>query len=176
VRSFAIAAPLCVFVAACTTATSSGDTGGSNSSSSSSGSGGDSGDDAVLADARAYNLAKVNQYRAQAGVAPLHADAALDAFAQAASTELSQDHASHKYFADHATTCACGVMAENQGAPGGWIAGPIHAQIDQVLDLMMSEGPGGGHHDDIVSPKATRLGVGIVNPGGTMYFTNDFGN
>jgi uncharacterized protein YkwD len=153
--------------------------GGASSSSGASGSSGTSGSsgsgDPTLDDARAYNLKRVNELRAQAGAAALSLDDALDTFAQAASTELSTDHDPHQYFKDHAATCGCGIMSENQGDSNGWTPGPVHQQIDDVLALMMSGGPGEGHHDNIVSPRVTRLGVGIVNPGGKMYFTNDFG-
>jgi uncharacterized protein YkwD len=135
-----------------------------------------SADDApVSSDARAYNLEKVNAYRKQAGVPPLALDDKLDDFAQAASTELSQDHAAHQYFMDHAKSCGCGIMSENQGDANGIPPADVHTQIDEILGLMMSGGPGEPHHDNIVSPSWTRLGAGIVNPGGRMYFTNDFG-
>jgi hypothetical protein len=39
---------------------------------------------------------------------------------------------------------------------------------------MMAEGAGGGHHDCLMNRRWTRLGVGIVNPGGEMYLTIDF--
>jgi uncharacterized protein YkwD len=183
-RAVVALAPL-LFAAACSNANTTGIPVGSGSSSGASGSSGTSGassssgslgsGDPALDDARAYNLKAINELRAQAGVAALSLDDALDAFAQAASTELSTDHQPHQYFKDHAASCGCGIMAENQGDWNGWTPGPVHQQIDDILQLMMSEGPGGGHHDNIVSPRATRLGVGIVNPGGKMYFTNDFG-
>jgi uncharacterized protein YkwD len=152
---------------------SSGDGGGS-SSSGASGTSGTSGDP-VLDDARAYNLKRINELRAQNGVGALVLDEGLNTFAQAASTELSTDHLPHEYFKQHAASCPCQLMSENQGDWNGWTPGPVHQQIDDVLALMMSGGPGEGHHDNIVSPQVTRLGVGIVNPGGKMYFTNDFG-
>jgi uncharacterized protein YkwD len=132
--------------------------------------------DPVLDDARQYNLARINALRAQNGSPPLKLDDALDAFAQAGSVELSQDHKPHAHFTSSYSTCGCNVQAENQGDPNGWIVEPIHQQIDDILNLMMSEGPGGGHHDNILNPQSTRLGVGIVNPGGALYFTNDFGS
>jgi uncharacterized protein YkwD len=140
-------------------------------SSSSSGSAGDP----VLDDARQYNLSRINALRAQNGAGPLRLDDPLNTFAQAGSEELSQDHAPHKHFITSYASCGCNVNAENQGDPNGWTAEPIHQQIDDILTMMMSEGPGGGHHDNIVNPQWTRLGVGIVNPGGALYFTNDFG-
>jgi uncharacterized protein YkwD len=161
------------------TTTSGSSSGGGSSSGSSDGGGSSSGSsgsgDTVLDDARQYNLARINALRAQNGRGALALDDALDTFAQAASTELAKDHQAHQYFIKNAQTCGCGIMAENQGDPSGWQPGPIHDQIDQILDLMMSGGPGEGHHDNILSPNATKLGVGIVNPGARMFFTNDFG-
>ena len=110
-----------------------------------------------------YNLDQINMLRAQNGAGALVLDPALDAFAQAGSVQLSQDHSPHAHFTSSYATCGCNVEAENQGDPNGWTVAPIHTQIDQILSLMMSEGPGGGHHDN------------IVNPGGALYFTNDFG-
>jgi uncharacterized protein YkwD len=50
----------------------------------------------------------------------------------------------------------------------------VGRQIDEILALMMDEGPGGGHHDNMLDPRWTRLGVGITNPGGEAYVTTDF--
>jgi uncharacterized protein YkwD len=126
-------------------------------------------------DARQYNLSRINALRAQNGAGPLVLDDTFDAFAQAGSDELAQDHRPHAHFSSDVSSCGCDVRAENQGDPNGWTVASIHTQIDQILDAMMSEGPGGGHHDNIVNPQWKRLGVGLVNPGGSLYFTNDFG-
>ena len=40
----------------------------------------------------------------------------------------------------------------------------------------MDEGPGGGHHDNILNPKFASVGVGLVIKDGGLYFTNDFSN
>ena len=149
--------------------------GGSGSDAGGDAGGGTSSGDPTLDDARQYNLQRINALRAKNGAPALHLDDKLDAFAQAGSVELSQDHKPHANFSANYATCGCDVQAENQGDWNGWTPGPIHDQIDQILDLMMSEGPGGGHHDNIVNPQSTRLGVGIVNPGAKLYFTNDFG-
>jgi uncharacterized protein YkwD len=145
------------------------------------GAGGDAAPDAgaglsVLDDARLYNLTRINALRAAHGRGPLALDKTLDDFAQAASTELSIDHAGHQYFIGHASTCGCGALAENQGDPSGWNPAPVHQQIDQILSTMMAEGAGGGHYQNILLANATKLGVGIVNPGGVLFFTNDFGH
>lgn len=128
-----------------------------------------------LAEARAYTLFRVNGFRAQAGRAPLRLDDGINAFSQAASQELSQDHTPHRYFQSNWSACACRINAENQGDWNGVPPAPVHNQIDEMLNLMMSEGPGGGHYENMLSAKWTRMGAGIVNPGGMMYFTNDFG-
>jgi hypothetical protein len=40
---------------------------------------------------------------------------------------------------------------------------------------MMAEGPGGGHHDAIVNPSYTRVGIGIiVDSQGQTWLTEDF--
>lgn len=129
----------------------------------------------MLDSVREHCLAKINEYRQQAGAPAMVLDDKLNAFAQAASTQLSQDHSPHAYFIANAGKCSCGVMAENQGSPSGWPAGDANTQVDQILAAMMKEGPGGGHHDNIVNPKHKRLGVGAVGPGAKLFFTNDFG-
>ncbi len=128
-----------------------------------------------LAEARAYTLFRVNAFRAQAGRAPLRLDDGINAFSQAASQQLSQDHTPHRYFQTNWSACACRINAENQGDWNGVPPAPVHNQIDEMLNLMMSEGPGGGHYENMLSAKWSRMGAGIVNPGGMMYFTNDFG-
>ncbi len=39
---------------------------------------------------------------------------------------------------------------------------------------MMDEGAGGGHQDNMLDAKMHRLGVGLVQDGDKLYFTNDF--
>lgn len=129
-----------------------------------------------------YNVERVNAYRAQHGLPPLLYDAAISSFARRGSEQLARDHTPHAHFAAHAKG-APGFgsrAAENQGDPGG--VGALDAdprkngqkQIDLMLKLMMDEGPGGGHYDNIVNPSFRRIGVGIVYVGGKQYLTNDF--
>jgi hypothetical protein len=99
-------------------------------------------------------------------------DDALDDFAREGSEQLARDHRPHGHFRENAARCIdCG---ECQGAPEGWRQEPVAVQVDEILAGMMAEGPGGGHHDALLSPRWTRMGVGITNPGGVMYFTIDF--
>jgi uncharacterized protein YkwD len=134
-----------------------------------------SGDPAVDA-ARAYNLQRINEIRAQAGLAPYQSDDRMNEFAAAASKALSQTQVAHAYFSQNVGACNCGIRAENQGDPSGWTPADYKTQIDEILRVMMDEGPGGGHHDAIVSTRHTKIGMGFVGLGGELYFTNDFGN
>jgi hypothetical protein len=129
-----------------------------------------------------YNVERLNHYRARAGVGPLLYDAKISSFAHAGSRQLSDDHHPHAHFAAHAEG-APGFgshSAENQGDPNG--VPPFEGdhvasgkkQIDIMLKLMMDEGPGGGHHDNMLNPKYRRIGIGLYYVGGTLYLTNDF--
>lgn len=128
-----------------------------------------------------YNVEQVNAYRARGGLPPLLYDARLSAFATVGSQRLSRDHTPHANFADKAQSQRFGSRsAENQGDPGGVpVMDPDprrngQKQVDIMLKLMMDEGPGGGHYDNIMNPKLRRIGVGLVVAGGRFYMTNDF--
>jgi hypothetical protein len=93
---------------------------------------------------------------------------------------LESSGQAHGYFASQANAGAiwtegfCGSAAENQ-APGWPVNGDEDATIDAILKSMMDEGPGGGHHDNIVAAASTRVGVGlVVDAQGALWFTNDF--
>jgi hypothetical protein len=129
-----------------------------------------------------YNVDRINHYRAQKGLPPLLYDAKISAFATRGSEQLSRDHAPHAHFAEKSQG-APGFgsrSAENQGDPNGvppLAPDPMTSgkkQIDIMLKLMMDEGPGGGHYENIVNTKYRRVGVGLVNAGGRLYLTNDF--
>lgn len=129
-----------------------------------------------------HNVEQINKYRAQKGLAPLLYDAKISAFARRGSERLARDHVPHAHFAENVQG-APGFgsrSAENQGDPHGVPAmdpDPVKSgkkQIDVMLKLMMDEGPGGGHHDNMMNPKFRRVGVGLVDVGGRLYMTNDF--
>jgi hypothetical protein len=128
-----------------------------------------------------YNVDRVNAYRAQGGVPPLLYDARISAFAIAGSQRLSRDHVPHANFAESAQAQHFGSRsAENQGDPRGVPTMDADAwrnaqkQVDIMLKLMMDEGPGGGHYDNIMNPKMRRIGIGNVYASGRFYLTNDF--
>lgn len=128
-----------------------------------------------------YNVDRVNAFRARGGLPPLLYDRRLSAFAAKGSQRLAHDHVPHANFAAHAQSQHFGSRsAENQGDPGGvprldadrWRNAT--KQVDIMLKLMMDEGPGGGHYDNIMDPKMRRIGIGNVVVGDRFYLTNDF--
>jgi len=123
-----------------------------------------------------HALDKMNGYRAAANVAPFTLDGRLSAFAAEGSRELAAGGSAHGHFADAGSDIwqagFCNDAAENQ-APG-WPGGDAATVIDSMLQSMMDEGPGGGHHDNIMNADLSRIGVGLVNQGGAFYFTTDF--
>jgi uncharacterized protein YkwD len=121
----------------------------------------------------------LNMYRSQAGVAAIKYDATLSVFSTKASQALAAGGAAHQYFIDASQSGTlfssgfCGGAGENQ-APGWAIQPDENGAIDSVLAAMMGEGPGGGHHDAIVSPSYGIVGVGLVVQTDGLWFTNDF--
>jgi uncharacterized protein YkwD len=154
--------------------------GGSGGTTGGGGSGG-GGSSGATGDAHVqHNLATLNMYRAQNGASALVLDDQLSMFSTTASMQLESTGQAHGYFAQQANSGAiwnegfCSGAAENQ-APGWPVDGDEDATIDAILKAMMDEGPGGGHHDNIVNPQETRVGIGLVVDGqGQLWFTNDF--
>jgi uncharacterized protein YkwD len=126
----------------------------------------------TLNEARSHVLTYVNGLRSLNGVGLLELDDGLTEFAQDGCEQLARDHRPHGHITDHRGECpSCG---ENQSGANGWRSGPVGRQVDEVIELMMAEGPGGGHRDNMLDARWGHLGVGIVNPGGPMYLTMDF--
>lgn len=129
-----------------------------------------------------YNVERINAYRARLGLPPVLYDAKISAFAREGSARLAKDHAPHAHFRERAQG-APGFgsrSAENQGDPAGVPSMDADReksgkkQIDVMLKMMMDEGPGGGHYDNMTNPKYRRVGIGLVYEGGRLYMTNDF--
>ena len=140
---------------------------------------------AAASGSEGYNLARVNAYRTAAGLAPVSIDPALSGFARAGSAQLMNDHVPHGHFRNAGSSLFkqgfAGGAAENQGSPTGWPRAAndptqnTRRQIDQILASMMAEGPGGGHHRNMMNPKAKRIGIGLIeDSSGQLYLTNDF--
>ncbi len=124
-------------------------------------------------DARDYVQGYLNGVRKLNGVGVLVRDDSLDAFAQAGSDELAQDHLPNQHMAAHAPELRV-AGAEIQGPPDGSRPGPLQDQIAAVLLRFTGEGHGGTHHDAMLRPEWRKLGVGIAHSDGRTYFTADF--
>jgi uncharacterized protein YkwD len=132
-----------------------------------------------------YNVEQINRYRSTKGLGPVLYDSKISSFATRGSQQLSRDHTPHAHFAANATgpTPPPGFgsrSAENQGDPGGVPSMDGDAakngkkQVDIMLKMMMDEGPGGGHYDNMMNPRFRRVGIGLLYAGGKLYMTNDF--
>jgi uncharacterized protein YkwD len=120
-----------------------------------------------------YNLELLNSYRAKAGATALLYDAKISRFAVDGSKQFARDNTPHAHF-----------KAQAQGAPGFG----THSSENQgdgkgadgkrmiaiLLQAMIDEGPGGGHHDNMLSTKVRRVGIGLYFEGDHLYLTNDF--
>jgi uncharacterized protein YkwD len=130
-----------------------------------------------------YNLELLNQYRSRAGLHPLLYDAKISAFAMQGSRQLASDHTPHAHFAARIKDHPPGFgsrSAENQGDPNG---APVmdpdpftngKKQVAIFMKIMFDEGPGGGHHDNMMNPRFRRVGIGLLTVNGRLYLTNDF--
>jgi uncharacterized protein YkwD len=124
-----------------------------------------------------HNLDALNLYRTQAGVPSLVLDQKMSSFATDGSLALASGGATHGHITQAAQDGSlakagfCNGWGENQ-APN-WVGPDQNADIDAILQAEMAEGPGGGHHDNIVNPMWTRVGIGLIVEGG-LYMTNDF--
>ena len=102
-------------------------------------------------------------------------------FDEDASMELKKSNTAHQYFMQQAQSGAiwkegfCNGAAENQAPNWPIPNGDVDKVVDAILKAMMDEGPGGGHHDNILASSSTRVGVGlIVDAQQQLWFTNDF--
>ena len=62
------------------------------------------------------------------------------------------------------------AAGENVGEAGG----SESAAIQALHQSMISEGPGGGHYQNIMSTTFTTVGIGLYYTSGTLWLTGDF--
>lgn len=139
-------------------------------------------DGKAIAAAMQHNLNKLNAYRARHGAPALQMDKSLNDFALQGSIEFAKTQNPHAHFAPLVGAPNklgfVGVRGENQSVgyvPAG--ANGLNKVVDDALQVMMDEGPGGGkrnHYDNIVDPRFRRVGIGLAVVDGKLWFTNDF--
>jgi uncharacterized protein YkwD len=133
------------------------------------------------AQAEAYVAKLVNQHRSAAGVPALTLNQTLSLASRTHSCDMElHRHLTHTG-SDGSTPgdriAATGLKftrwGENIGRCGD--RDPLSG-IAQVDAAMMAEPlTQGNHHWNIVNPAYTQLGVGVIDAGGAVYFTEDFG-
>jgi uncharacterized protein YkwD len=123
-------------------------------------------------EARDYVLRYINGVRKLNEAGLLVRDESLDAFAQAGSDELAQDHRPNQHMVLHSGDIHA-MSTEVQGPPDGTAPGVLQDQIADVLVRSMGEGPGGVHHDAILRREWRKVGVGIARREGRTYLTVD---
>ncbi len=112
---------------------------------------------------REYATRFVNGLRAEKGMGPLERNTELDDFAQRRAERYRHD-------GFDLPRIACARCTELHGPGEGMWPMPVEQQVDAILSVMLREGPGQPDHDALLSPEWRRAGVGVVNPGGELYF------
>jgi hypothetical protein len=143
---------------------SSSSSGGASSGSSGGASAGSSSSSGTTAEE--ICVATINDYRKAKGLAAYTrwTDNEACTAGQAAS-----DGASGKA---HGAFGKCGESAQNE-CPG-W-PGPPETMIPKCLAMMMGEGPGGGHYDNMMSAKYTKVSCGFAAAGsGAIWAVQNF--
>lgn len=111
-------------------------------------------------DERAYCVEVLNELRAQASRPPLTRSAALETCATAGAQSDAASGSPHGHFV---ATGGCGGTTFAENETPGWPLqnfGSVREVIRASAQMMYDEGPGGGHHDNIVGDY-TEVGCGI---------------
>lgn len=123
-------------------------------------------------DIAARVLARINQARAEAGLAPLARNGQLDAAAQAHANDLQSGAASGHRGAN-------GSTMQQRIANAGYIASAVgenwgaYRTLDQIMDFWLSDPP---HRRNILSAKFRDIGIGVAaRPNGGLIIITDFG-
>jgi len=98
-------------------------------------------------------VSTINEYRRAKGLAPYVRWAEAETCSDGQAKSDGQTSSAHGAFG------RCGELAQNE-CPG-W-PGPPEQMIPKCLAAMMDEGPGGGHHDAMMSRRYTKVACGFA--------------
>ena len=112
---------------------------------------------------REYTRQFIDGVRAEKGVGRIERDAELDDLAQRRAEQYRHEHYD-------LPRVVCAHCYELNGPGEGMWPMPVDQQVDTILSVMLRGGPGEAEHDALLAPDWHRAGVGIVNPGGELYF------
>jgi hypothetical protein len=108
----------------------------------------------------------INAYRAKLGLPALARWNAGEVCATGQCKADAQKNQPHSAFP------GCGEFAQNE-CPG-W-PGPARSMIDGCLQTMWAEGPGGGHYENMASPRWTQVSCGFTTlPSGDVWAVQNF--
>lgn len=110
-------------------------------------------------------LARINEVRATAGVAPLQAHADLDEVAENWSTRMATQGIFY-HNPNYAT--------EYPGTPWGWGENIAYAYTDNVLYPQTLLENSSGHYANMVNANFTHAGIGVYAHNGYLYVTQNF--
>lgn len=121
----------------------------------------------------AFCVDEVNRLRATVGKPPLNKSDRVEVFSDVAARIDAEAHQAHKYFRD--TNGGNGAaMAENE-IPWWKLSryGSVRAIIREGLANEWSEGPGGGHYENMTGPYG-EIACGIAVTNDEVTVTQDF--
>lgn len=121
----------------------------------------------------AYCVSVINQHRAAHSKPALTRSPEIEACAAAGAREDAASGRAHGHFSG---TGGCGFTADAENEIPGWPLGnrSIPEIIDDGTQMMMDEGPGGGHYENILGEHEA-VGCGIyVTDGGEVWIVQDF--
>lgn len=140
--------------------------------------GGNGGGDGGTGGGTAHELCvtETNRYRAGKGKPALTRSPELEAYADEGA-RVDFGSSPHNHFT---STGGGGIaLAENEcPQQGNWtlpVGGDVAMVVGECVAAFYSEGPGGGHYENLMGPYA-KLGCGIYESGGKITIVQDFGN
>ena len=126
----------------------------------------------------AFCVAETNRYRERHGKAPLRRSSELEAYAATGARYDTAARTPHKHFDD--TRGGHLAYAENECLSfHGWslqyAGGSVRRAIILCLRTFYDEGPGGGHHQNMMMDEYRTLGCAVHVTGGGVTIVQDFG-
>ncbi len=116
-----------------------------------------------------------NQFRATVGLGALTRSGVIETYAAAAVESDAASGMPHSYSISHNGGVTSGFWAENEALMFGLTSsgGTVAAVIRTALNLFWSEGPAGGHYQNIVGPYL-QMGCGVFVDGPQVSVVQDF--
>jgi hypothetical protein len=130
-------------------------------------SGGSAGEDPYWA-ARTVCREAINGYREKRGLAPLYHWKAGDTCADGQMRRDAQLGQAHGSFG------RCREATQNE-CPGWSASSSVEANVVACLEMMLAEGPGGGHYENMMSAGAAVVSCGFYKtPEGALWMVQNF--